>query len=126
MNTRTSGIYYNSSAEPVFLEGRLIGGHEYVFVEGFLRLPGHFVAVQDPQDDPNAPETFRQAYSAMQEKAAQSEKETHQATNNSRSNVVPLEDEKDAEEAPSTPQRASRASSRKGKRETSSDGAGDQ
>lgn len=120
--TRVEGIYYNSADTPVFLEGKSIGGHDYVFLEGYLRIPGHFVHVEDPYEDPDAPETFRVAYSKLMEKGKSQKTQTHSSSSNQRSNVIPateVETEKDEEEIkPATkPVRASR----RGKRETASD-----
>lgn len=91
--THVEGIYYNTSATPVFLEGMAIGGHEYVFIEGYLRVPGHFIEVTDPKDDPDAPETFRVAYERMMAKGQAEKRPTHYNSVNERSNVVPVEQE---------------------------------
>lgn len=114
------GIYYNSADAPVFLEGRQIGGHDYVYLEGHLRVPGHFVAVPDPKDDPDAPETFRVAYGRMMEagESKSTVKETHANTSNRRSNVVPMDDE--------SPKPTKSRTARKGKRESAPEGESSQ
>ena len=94
------GIYFNSSDTPVFLEGQSIGGHDYVYLEGYLRVPGYFVKVNDPEDDPDAPETFKVAYARMMEKGQDEKKPTRLNSPNRRSNVIPVvEKEEESEES---------------------------
>lgn len=118
---RVEGIYFNSADTPAFLEGRAIGGHDYVYLEGFLRIPGHFVRVEDPKDNPDAPETFRVAYGKLMEKGQSAKQETHQAAPGRRANVVTNEEPEEEEEAEQkpAPKKPSR-SARKGKSETTS------
>lgn len=111
--SKKSGIYYNTSPEPVFYEGTLIGGHEHVFIDSYTRLPGHFVKIDDPQDDPNAPEQYKRAYAALTAKAEEEAKETSANSPSRRTSVVMS----DKEEKPAR-------TARKGKRDSSAD-AGD-
>ena len=92
------GIYFNSSDTPVFLEGQSIGGHDYVYLEGYLRVPGYFVKVNDPEDDPDAPETFKVAYARMMEKGQDEKKPTRLNSPNRRSNVIPVEEKEEESE----------------------------
>lgn len=118
------GIYFNSSDTPVFLEGQSIGGHDYVYLEGYLRVPGYFVKVNDPEDDPDAPETFRVAYARMMEKGQGEKKPTRLNSPNRRSNVIPVEEEKEEESEESTketkPKSTKTSRARKGGSDTTS------
>lgn len=120
---KLKGIYYNSADMPVFLEGHQVGGHDYVYVEGHLRIPGHFVEVADPRDDPDAPETFRIAYRRMMEagESKSAGKETHANTNSRQHNVVPMDDE-----SPKSSKSTKPRTSRKGKRESAPEGESSQ
>lgn len=117
------GIYFNSSDTPVFLEGQSIGGHDYVYLEGYLRVPGYFVKVNDPEDDPDAPETFKVAYARMMEKGQDEKKPTRLNSPNRRSNVIPVE-EKEEESEESTketkPKPTKTSRTRKGGSDTTS------
>ena len=117
------GIYFNSSDTPVFLEGQSIGGHDYVYLEGYLRVPGYFVKVNDPEDDPDAPETFKVAYARMMEKGQDEKKPTRLNSPNRRSNVIPVE-EKEEETEESTketkPKPTKTSRTRKGGSDTTS------
>lgn len=117
------GIYFNSSDTPVFLEGQSIGGHDYVYLEGYLRVPGYFVKVNDPKDDPDAPETFKVAYARMMEKGQGEKKPTRLNSPNRRSNVIPVE-EKEEESEESTketkPKPTKTSRTRKGGSDTTS------
>lgn len=126
-NTKTHahGIYFNTSPDPVFLEGLTVGGHDYVYVEGFLRLPGHFLLIKDPKEDPTAPETFRIAYQKMMEKGDAAKQETH-ANSNRRVNVIDVaEESKPAPEPKKEEPKPKSARTRKGKSDSTSstDGA---
>lgn len=112
--SKKTGIYYNTSPEPVFYEGTLVGGHEHVFIDSYTRLPGHFVKIDDPKDDPDAPEQYKLAYAALVAKAEEEAQETHSNSPSRRTSVVTSDEE---EEKPAR-------TTRKGKRDSSSD-AGD-
>ena len=124
--TRIEGIYYNSADMPVFLEDRHVGGHDYVYLEGFLRIPGHFVEVKDPAEDPNAPESFRIAYEQMLEKGRAEKRETHKNTTSRKHNVIPMDQEvpdagpepEPEDEAEDEPKPARKRTARKGSRES--------
>lgn len=110
------GIYFNSADSPIFLEGRHIGGHDYVYLEGYFRVPGNLVLVQDPKDDPNAPETFHVAYERMMEKGRREKRPTRINSQRDKSNVIPVDDkEEDTKPKPTKPAR-----SRKGGSDTTS------
>lgn len=117
------GIYFNSSDTPVFLEGQSIGGHDYVYLEGYLRVPGYFVKVNDPEDDPDAPETFKVAYARMMEKGQDEKKPTRLNSPNRRSNVIPVEEKEEESEEPTKetkPKSTKTSRTRKGGSDTTS------
>lgn len=97
MNTkphnRVDGIYFNTSPDPAFVDDVLIGGHDYVYVEGYIRIPGQFVMVDDPKGDDDVSETFRKAYEKMREVGESHAEELHANSANSSSNVVPVPNE---------------------------------
>lgn len=122
---RVEGIYYNTSPEPVFFEGSLVGGHEHVYIDGYVRIPGHFVLMDDPQADDNAPEPYKRAYEALKRKADEREGDSVHANSNDRKVDVIVEDT--PEEAPEdvdAPALKPTRTSRRGKRDSSAD-AGD-
>ena len=114
--SHVEGIYFNSADSPIFLEGKQIGGHDYVYLEGYFRVPGNLVLVQDPKDDPDAPETFRIAYERMMEKGRQERRPTRVNSPKDKANVIPVDDkEEDPKPKPTKPSRT-----RKGGSDTSS------
>lgn len=115
MAKRVEGIYYNTADMPVFLEDRHIGGHDYVYLEGYLRIPGHFVEIQDPQNDPDAPESFRIAYARMLEQGEAQKTETHANTSTRKHNIVPVSEEEEI------PKPIKPRAPRKGKRESATE-----
>ena len=119
MSTKIEGVYFNTSPDPVFLESTLVGGHEFVYIDGYVRLPGNFIKIDDPQDDPNAPESFQIAYAKLTEKAENDRKKTHANSANSKVNIV-TDDSDDKAEKKTT------RSSRRGKRDSSADNEDDQ
>ena len=119
-NSRAGGIYFNSADSPVFLDGITIGGHEYVYLEGQIRVPGHFVPVKDPKDNPDAPETFRAAYGRMMEKAAKERRPTRQNSAREKANIVPMEEKESAPEPSPKPKPTKNSRTRKGGSDTPS------
>lgn len=113
------GIYFNSADSPIFLEGRHIGGHDYVYLEGYFRVPGNLVLVKDPKDDPNAPETFRVAYERMMEKGRREKRPTRINSQRDKSNVIPVSEEEEKEEDPK-PKTTKTNRTRKGGSDTTS------
>lgn len=110
-----AGIYFNSADSPVFLEGEHIGGHDYVYLKGDFRIPGHFVRITDPVEDSEAPETYRRAYAQMAE-----------AERPSAPQDVPSEPAEDAEEPKPRPKPTKTSRTRKGGSDTSSSDAASQ
>lgn len=90
-HNRVDGVYYNTSPDPVFVEDALIGGHEYTYIEGYIRIPGQFIAIDDPREDDDAPSSFKRAYAKMLKTADENAKEVHANSANSKSNVIPVE-----------------------------------
>ena len=101
--TRETGIYYNSSPSPVFMDGKLVGGHEYVFIDGYVRIPGHLVRMEDPRDDDNAPESLRRAFAAMER--LRGTQEVHANSSKASAHIVALEDGDEPEGQPAAEER---------------------
>lgn len=121
---RVEGIYFNTADNPVILEGRSIGGHDYVYLEGYFRIPGYFVEIRDPKSDPDAPETFRVAYARMMEKGRREKKPTRLNSPKDRSNVIPVEEKEETEKEVQPDPKPKSARARRGKSDsTSSDEA---
>ena len=116
--SHVEGIYFNSADSPIFLEGKHIGGHDYVYLEGYFRVPGNLVLVKDPKDDPNAPETFHVAYERMMEKGRREKRPTRINSRQDKSNVIPVSEEEGKEDPKPKPAKSARA--RKGVRDTTS------
>lgn len=90
-HNRVDGLYFNTSPEPAYVNDVLIGGHEWVFIEGYIRVPGQFVRSDDPTDNEDAPESYVREYKKMMDFAEESRKEVHANSANNTSNVVPIE-----------------------------------
>lgn len=110
--SHVEGIYFNSADSPIFLEGKQIGGHDYVYLEGYFRVPGNLVIVQDPKDDPDAPETFRIAYERMMEKGRREKRPTRVNSPKDKANVIPVDDkDEDPKPKPTKPSRTRKGGS---------------
>jgi hypothetical protein len=137
-----NGLFYNSSPNPTYLEDTLVGGHEWVYAEGILRIPGQFVLMDDPEERENPSEDYRRAYEQFME-AGRARSKAHHPSSRVKSTVVAVESTEEENEAPAdaepseeseentenvVPINATRRSrtSKKGKRETVTDTDTDQ
>lgn len=121
MSKRVTGLHFNSAPHPVFLEGRQVGGHEYVWIDGFIRVPGHFILINDPSEREDAPESFRKAYAEMVAAGKAQSKDVHENSTTEKANII-IEPEVQ-EEAPKEEEKPKTKRSRKSKRDTTSDEA---
>lgn len=106
MSNYTEGIFLNTSPEPTFFGGKRVGGHEFVFIDGFDRIPGNFVRVDDPKDDHNLSEDYQAAFKALQAKADRERKPVHENTKDQRSNVITPDPEPEAATEAKDPDKA--------------------